>query len=80
MRGSDAAGYTVRTTIPAGATNVRIALETTDGTTLASEFVADGEATASIDAPPGTHGRIVLISTYDRGQGQESTVKTLDIP
>ncbi|MBV8489936.1 MAG: hypothetical protein JO199_05335 [Candidatus Eremiobacteraeota bacterium] len=80
MQGSDAAGYTVHTTIPAGASNVRIALERTDGTTLASEFVPDGEGTASIDAPAGTHGRVVLISTYDRGQGQESTVKTLDIP
>jgi hypothetical protein len=80
VQGSDASGYTVHTTIAAGATNVRIALETNDGRTLASEFVPDGATTASIDAPAGTHGRIVLISTYDRGQGQESTVKTIDVP
>jgi hypothetical protein len=73
-------GYTVHATIAPGATNVRIALETTDGQTLASEYVPDGATTATIDAPPGTHGRIALIATYDRGQGQESTVKSINIP
>ncbi|HEY1976089.1 MAG TPA: hypothetical protein VGG89_06085 [Candidatus Baltobacteraceae bacterium] len=78
--GTNIAGFTVHTSIVAGAANIRIALETDDGSTIASEFVPDGATTASIDAPPGTHGRIVLIATYDRGQGQESTVKPIDIP
>ncbi len=78
--GTNIAGYTVHTSIPADATNVRIALETPSGQTIASEFVEDGARSATVDAPPGTHGEIVLISTYDRGQGQESTVKTIDLP
>ena len=78
--GTNIAGYTVHTSIVAGATNVRLALETNDGATIASEFIPDGATAASIDAPPGTHGRVVLIATYDRGQGQESTVKPIDIP
>ncbi|MBV8331601.1 MAG: hypothetical protein JO192_02610 [Candidatus Eremiobacteraeota bacterium] len=78
--GTNVAGFTVRTSIVPGATNVRLALETADGQTIASEYVQDGATTASVDAPPGTHGRIVLIATYDLGQGQESTVKTIDIP
>jgi hypothetical protein len=78
--GTNVAGFTVHTSIVAGASNVRLALETNDGATIASEFVPDGATTASIDAPPGTHGRVVLIATYDRGQGQESTVKPIDIP
>jgi hypothetical protein len=80
VAGTNVAGYTVRTSIVAGASNVRLALETADGQTIASEFVPDGATTASIDAPAGTHGRVVLIATYDRGQGQESTVKPIDIP
>ena len=80
IAGTNLAGFTVRTSLPATASNVRLALETADGTTIASEFVPDGATTASIDAPAGTHGKVVLIATYDRGQGQESTVKTIDIP
>jgi len=78
--GTNVAGFTIHTSIASGATNVRLALETNEGETIASEFVPDGATTASIDAPPGTHGRVVLIATYDRGQGQESTVKPIDIP
>ncbi|HZY99171.1 MAG TPA: hypothetical protein VFE36_06335 [Candidatus Baltobacteraceae bacterium] len=78
--GTNVAGFTIHTSIVAGASNVRLALETNDGETIASEFVPDGATAASIDAPPGTHGRVVLIATYDRGQGQESTVKPIDIP
>lgn len=80
IAGTNVAGYTVHTSIVSGAANIRLALETEDGSTIASEFVPDGATTASIDAPPGTHGRVVLIATYDRGQGQESTVKPIDIP
>jgi len=78
--GTNLAGFTVRTSIVSGAANIRLALETTDGQTIASEFVPDGATSATIDAPAGTHGRVVLIATYDRGQGQESTVKSIDIP
>lgn len=80
IAGTSIAGFTVHTSIASGAANIRLALETDDGSTIASEFVPDGATTASIDAPPGTHGRVVLIATYDRGQGQESTVKPIDIP
>lgn len=80
IAGTSVAGFTVHTSIASGAANIRLALETEDGSTIASEFVPDGATTASIDAPPGTHGRVVLIATYDRGQGQESTVKPIDIP
>lgn len=78
--GTNVAGFTIHTSIPAGASNVRLALETADGQTIASEFVPDGATSASIDAPAGTHGAVVLIATYDLGQGQESTVKSIDIP
>jgi surface antigen len=78
--GTNVAGFTIHTSIVPGASNVRLALETDDGQTIASEFAPDGSTSASIDAPAGTHGRVVLIVTYDRGQGQESTVKSIDIP
>jgi hypothetical protein len=80
IAGTSIAGFTVHTSIAPGAANIRLALETEDGSTIASEFVPDGATSATIDAPPRTRGRVVLIATYDRGQGQESTVKPIDIP
>lgn len=63
-----------------GASNVRLALETPEGATIASQSVPDGAGSAAIAIPPGVHGRIVLVTTYKRGSGEESIVKAIDVP
>jgi hypothetical protein len=63
-----------------GASNVRLALETLSGSTIASQSVPNGAGSAAIAIPRGVHGRIVLVTTYDRGSGEESTVKAIDVP
>lgn len=70
----------IHVAIGAGATNVRLALETPDGTPLSAQTVPAGATSAAIAVPHGFHGRIVLISTYDSGAGQESAVKAIDVP
>jgi hypothetical protein len=70
----------IHVAVAAGASNVRLALETTDGRTLASQSVPSGASSAAIAIPRGTHGRVVLVTTYDRGSGEESTVKAIDVP
>jgi hypothetical protein len=66
--------------VASGASNVRLALETTAGATIASQSVPDGVTSAAIAIPRGTHGRVVLVTTYNRGSGEESTVKAIDVP
>jgi hypothetical protein len=66
--------------VASGASNVRLALETTAGATIASQSVPNGATSAAIAIPRGTHGRVVLVTTYDRGSGEESTVKAVDVP
>jgi hypothetical protein len=63
-----------------GASNVRLALETLTGTTIASQSVPDGATSAAIAIPRSVHGRVVLVTTYNRGSGEESTVKAIDVP
>jgi hypothetical protein len=75
-----ASNGTLRVAVAPGATNVRLALETTDGATIASQRVPDGASSAEITVPHGVHGRVVLVTTYDRGSGEESTVKPVDVP
>jgi len=70
----------LRVAVAPGANNVRLALETTDGATIASQSVPSGATSAEIAVPRGVHGRIVLVTTYDRGSGEESTVKPVDVP
>ena len=66
--------------VASGARNVRLALETTEGATIASQSVPDGATSAAIAIPHGVHGRVVLVTTYNRGSGEESTVKAIDVP
>ncbi|HTA38995.1 MAG TPA: hypothetical protein VK760_07965 [Candidatus Acidoferrales bacterium] len=66
--------------VASGATNVRLALETTSGATIASQSVPAGATSAAIAIPRGVHGRVVLVTTYNRGSGEESTVKAIDVP
>jgi hypothetical protein len=63
-----------------GASNVRLALESTGGSTLASQSVPNGATSAAIAIPRGVHGHVVLVTTYDRGSGEESTLKAIDVP
>ena len=70
----------IHVSVDPGASDVHLALETPDGTTLASQSVPGGATAAQIAVPRGFHGRIVLVATYDRGAGQESSVKTIDVP
>jgi hypothetical protein len=70
----------IHVAIAPGAANVRLALETPDGATVASQSVPNGAASAAIAVPRGLHGRFVLVTTYDRGSGEESTVKPIDVP
>jgi hypothetical protein len=63
-----------------GASNVRLALETLTGTTIASQSVPNGATSAAIAIPRSVHGRVVLVTTYNRGSGEESTVKAIDVP
>ena len=65
---------------PPARRNVRLALETTEGATIASQSVPDGATSAAIAIPHGVHGRVVLVTTYNRGSGEESTVKAIDVP
>jgi hypothetical protein len=71
---------TVRVRIAPGATNVHLVVETPDGSTLAAETVPNGERNALIQIPTVYHGSVALISTYDRGSGEESSVKALEAP
>jgi hypothetical protein len=75
--GSDRA---IHVSIAAGATNVHLALQRPDGSTIASQDIPSGTTSAAIPVPSGIHGSVVVVSTYDVGSGQESAVKEVDVP
>jgi hypothetical protein len=66
--------------VVAGASHVRFLLETMAGAVIASLSVPAGATSAAIDLPRHVHGRVVLVTTYDRGSGEESTIKAIDVP
>lgn len=70
----------IHVAVASGASSVRLSLETIDGRTLASQSVPDGATSAAIAVPHGVHGRVVLVTTYNRGSGEESTVKAIAVP
>jgi hypothetical protein len=72
-------GSVLRAQIEAGASHVRLTLETLAGSTISAVTVPDGSTGAAIDVPRGAHGELVLVATYDVGAGEESIVRHISV-
>lgn len=73
------AGDALHASIAPDANDVRLAIETSGGATLASVAVPKGATDAAITIPRSARGRLVLVATYDVGLGQESVIRNITV-